>query len=253
MGDIGIKVALTEDGLNSPDELLAFSSSWPTLKMVTIGRYWMGGVYDANGFFKIYEHNLGFVPFVISYQLFSGNINPMYNATGLTYFDNQAIYFAGGGSQGTSGVSGSPIIVFALDIEKPYKAPQVKTMGSAHGLVTSDYGLKIAKEGKTIKSKDMRDFVMHSNTRTPLVHSVNVGVCGADNTVTFYHDLPYNPLFYVFMKRSTSSNKYFSLYSNQITTSGNSIQVYDAPGTQVSVVILKDSFDIEDNIVSINV
>ena len=74
---------------------------------------------------------------------------------------------------------------------------------------TDEYVFKIAKDGKSLDSSDMRDFSLHSETTSPLISSIDYGKMvlgtGGYYVRSFKYNLPYTPLVFVYMKPSLNS------------------------------------------------
>jgi hypothetical protein len=235
------------------DYLNTFNSSFPLLNL------------DSSALHSsTFSHDLGYFPFFFT----------TYNASG----------FVPGGVNQVSGdewsISTSQLVrssgsgnircfISRLDLTNNFSAPHVPG-DTAQGAINPDYEFKIAKEGKSFQSTDMRDFSIHSNTISPLVHrvySATMFASGGDYYATVAHGLPYTPLAFAFIRPSTNSigratNRYYMLPPPVGTTSqyyavdqaisgvgGSGIVTAFADGhfaysaaPQISIVILKDPF-----------
>jgi hypothetical protein len=86
----------------------------------------------------------------------------------------------------------------------------------------SNFGIKVVKQGKSITSTDLRDYILHSRAQSPLILAVktektasaaNVGVGGTDGAVQ-YTSHQSNPVWvYGFVKLSASTYIYAPFYS----------------------------------------
>lgn len=231
---------------NAIDYLQSFNAGWPLLKVDQSSNY-SGAV----------NHNLGYFPFHF-----------MVSTSTPSAVDEF------GGVQGTYGVSttqllrasgsGSPrYYIFRLNLETNFIAP---TFGgdSVPGVSTSDYVFKLSKPGKSSDSSDMRDFSLHSETRSPMVHKVDHGIVtggGSGRTRTVTHNLGYLPTAFAFVKPGAGSSGlgltngmyylvpppvgvsagYYEVSSTQVYVNLDSL--YFSASTEVSVVILKDPFN----------
>jgi hypothetical protein len=227
---LGIKVSLPGNDADSGDVNLAFNSQWPALREVKAGEI-RGSTSET---FTTIPHGQDFVPMMLTWGKDSGYLNmPRQNI----FIDNTNIYWShpGIGSQ----LDETSIMIFDVDIEKPFKAPAIN--------------LRFTKEGKDASSRDLRDYIIHSSARTPLLHEVFVGT----GNVTYAHDLPYSPIFLVFAQTTLlgAPGTPYVLLNNfaGVTTDGKTISVTGlTAGGKVSIVILKDPFNI-DNAVSVTI
>lgn len=222
------------------DYLLSFDSSWTLLK---IG--------DSNTFSGTVTHSLGYPPLHFIAQadgrLDQSAANYAVDATSLAR---------------SSGVGTPRYFIFRLDLTTDFTAPL--TPGSTTQTTQNDgYVFKITKPGKDTNSTDMRDYALHSNTRSPMIHKVDHGVMtntggglGYERTVS--HGLGYTPLAFVFMKPGTNtlgldanrygiveppvgaSSKYYTVDATNVYITADTAAFSAAP--TVSVVVLKDPF-----------
>lgn len=188
MGDYGSKASVP--GFNvqtTADYLLSYSSSWPLLKMDSTGTF-TGTV----------THNLGYPPFFLMATA-SGQVNQ----TSSNYSVSSTVLSRNSGA-------GTPrYYICRLPLDQNYTAPIVPgeiTQTQAN----TDYGIKVSKPGKDVSSADLRDFSLHSSTRSPMVQKVDVGVMsntggglGFERSVS--HGLNYTPLVFVFILPGTNS------------------------------------------------
>lgn len=263
MGDIGIKVSLPgQDVKTAPDSQQLFNSGWPTLpiyKNIFVPAHDTQA--SSNGYFQVYHHGLGFVPAVLPYgntgtggYQASASINRQNIA-----FDNENIYLIP--SKPGTGTTDMGLMIFNLDIEKPYQAPNVNAALSSSIGRSKDFGIKATKENADITSTDLRDFVIHSSTRSPLIHAVVPGQLPAaplpaNTTFSYSYNLPYNPMFFAYMQDPTLSA--YTLVNGYagLATQGNTISItgslVNAGQPRVSIVLLKDPFYIDDNIINLS-
>ncbi len=242
MGDFGAKGSVKGyDVKSAVDYLLQFNSSWPLLK-----------VHDTDVTSGTVTHNLNYFPFHIITTP-TGQVN---QSAGLG--DN----FGVSGTQlvRSSGSGSFRYFIFRLSLEDTFTAPIVPG-GTSAGTIDSDYGYKVAKIGKSINSTDMRDFSLHSSTRSPALHKVDNdtmsntgGGLGYERTVT--HGLTYTPVVFVFIKPSINTlglnvdrycivppptgvaGIYFTVSATSVYVTADSFSFSSAP--TVSVVVLKD-------------
>lgn len=272
-GDIGIKVSQDgKDAQDSGDQDLLFSSSWPNLKIIFNGRIKATTLETVESGVRsgvVMKHNLGFVPFFIVYGIqepsdFGSTSSKDEYRLKMDYpisADKTNIYVSapGGGPAVISLDIG--LIIFDLDIEENYKAPEVNVGTSSSSRGSGDIGIKLSKEGKDTSSKDLRDFIIHSRTRSPMVHEIvneypKPGIGGGSGYAFVYtNDLPYNPMYFLFAQHFVTSTlapkgAYAALYSPfSVVTTGNEIMLENwTANEKVSIVVLKDPFIVDDNI-----
>jgi hypothetical protein len=242
------------DVKSAVDYLNTFNSSFPLLN------------FDSNALRSAtFNHNLGYFPFFfVAYNAsgvlpgavnqFSGNSNEWSIST------SQLVRTTGSGSM--------RCFIARLNLQSNFAAPY--TPGSTtQAAINSDYEFKIAREGKSTDSQDMRDFAIHSNTISPLVHRVyntTMSSSGGNYYATVSHGLPYTPLVFAYIKPSTNSlgrstSRFYMMHPPIGTTDetylvdrsfdgigGNGSVVAYAAGfsysaaPEVSIVILKDPF-----------
>ncbi len=252
MADQGIKLSLPGvDVKDAADYQLIFNSSWPTVKLFKNLR--ITQINDFSTTNKLYKHGLGYVPAVIPFGG-AGGVNTDDTTAEISrqniFVDNQYLYIAGGGSVVRTLTEG--LMILDIDIEKPYKAPIIKEGSSSNIGTSKNYGIKLTQEGKSISSNDLRDYIIHSSARTPLLHAVVPGTLSG-TTFSYSHDLAYSPIFFPFFQNSSTNGKYVLLNGyTGLSTSGNTITIRGVAGNKVSLVILKDPFTIDDNIVEFN-
>lgn len=251
--DYGIKISLP--GVNietASDTQLLFSSSWPSIKIFKNVHIQQVIPAHSTGAIKLYSHNLGFVPAVIPY----GGIAGTNTSNGVadisrqnTSADTSNVYILV--SNNTLPINlDIRISILYLDITTPFKAPTINTGASGISTPDSDLGFKLSKDNKDIKSTDLRDFLIHSSARSPMIHAVVPGTIPASGTFSYTHDLPYNPIFFAFFQ---TSNTYVLIngYAG-LSTSGSTISITAATGSLVSIVILKDPFQITDSLINVS-
>lgn len=244
MGDFGAKGSVPGYDVRSIiDYLQQFNSSWPLLKQQ-----------ESSIFSGTVSHNLGYPPFhfittadgrVEQFAPFSVDANTLTRDAGT----DTPRYF-----------------IFRLPLDQNFTASTVSG-DTTVSTVNDDFGFKVAKPGANIDSDDMRDFSLHSSTRSPMIHMVNNGTMvntggglGYERTVT--HGLGYIPIVFVFIKPSTNiiglpvgrytitrpavgvGSEYFSVSSTSVYITADEGFAYTAP-PDVSVVVLKEPFNKE--------
>ena len=188
----GIKVSqIGYNAETAADQNLLFSSSWPVLKI---------GLTDsvpvpANGTVKV-PHKLGYPPL-----FFSQCIDPTITNTSIqTTVDSTNLYI----TSGASAITQVRYYICRSPLNTNYQAQSVNTTESeATATYDPNFGIKIAKPNKSIHSTDLRDFTVHSGTRSIMVESIISGSInnapqlpgGNFNTIFYKNNLPYSPLF----------------------------------------------------------
>lgn len=280
-------VKLAQPGIDvktAGDEHLVYNSNWPLLKIYKQGS-WSTDNYTLGNNQVIATHDLGYPPF---FMYFVNNNIETWDVTdnavirkedrsefqgsliwtgGLSIDNNQLLYLPGGFS-GHSPWTGPLTIyyyIFALDLSTTYQAPVIKS-GGVIGPRNKQTVFKIAKEGKDISSTNLQDYVIHSNARSPLINNVSPGKTGTAegySTPTFaaYHHLGYTPMFFGFFKNndvfqaqlSAPRGSYSPLYTGtgggyNFVADTDKVYFQDVAGVELSIVILKDPFDIDNTI-----
>lgn len=237
------------------DYLNTFNSSAPLLK-----------VHETNVSSSTVTHNLGYFPlFFIMYP--SGGYVPgavnQFSSTEWSVTTSQLVRSSGTGS--------IRYFIFRQSLEVNFSAPYVDG-GKSPITSSSNYVFKLSKPGTAVNSQDMRDYSLHSNTKSPMIHKVDYGamtlISGSYYRVVA-HGLPYTPTVIVYMKPGTNSlglsaNNY-GMVMPPVGVSGRYFVVdyavsgqggvgyvtvwadpfYFSTPPQISVVILKDPYDRE--------
>lgn len=236
------------------DENLIYSSKWPMLKIAKSGSYQTSEIGTFN---KIADHDLGFIPvfwyfantaignwqnFLSAVDTRSEFMGPI--GDGSIEVDADSLQYQANQFPGVTGPSRLYYYIFALDITKQYDAPIIR-QGDIQGARGSRV-FKIAKPGKDVSSDDLFDFTVHSRARSPLLHSVNPSG-GAVKNFVVQHNLGYVPIFFAYQK--TARGTYKPLYTGQggssnLESNENTITFNDSGGQEITIVVLKDPFNI---------
>lgn len=250
MADFGIKVSQPgKDVQDSGDMDMLFSSAWPTPKILFNGRI------RANIGFSptiIVTHNLGYVPMFLPYVTKNGRNTSIFRE--ILSADDKYIYYNAPGGPGTSGPIDIGLYIFDINIEVPYKAPEIDVGSSSSTGIDTDFGIKMTKKNKDISSSTLKDFILHSSTRSPLIHEVVAAslpdkALPASTTYTHTHSLPYSPMFLAYIQVLSTDGALRYNFANNfagVVASGSTIaltgDLYTAGIPKVSIVILKDPF-----------
>lgn len=161
--DYGLKVSKAGfDALTAQDNDLLFNSSWPSLQVVK--------VVQSTGTTAI-AHGLPYPTFAVIY----GQDPILSFNTAFTPLNTDATYVYP--SIGT-------VVIYNLDIttdvDYPY-SDKPKVLST----YDSNYGIKMAKVGADINSTDLRDYIIHSRTGSPLVLAVKTETTVSPNNPTY--------------------------------------------------------------------
>lgn len=259
-------VKLAQSGFDvktAGDENLIYNSNWPLLKI-----YKQGSVVipDVTQDFIIAEHDLGFPP---AFWYFTDNTINGWKGNLPLVTEERSEFFGPIGGNNSIKINNSKLIftygsgsatgslrlyyyIFALDLTKLFKAPIIK-VGQVGGR-RDNFVFKIAKENKDISSDNLDDFVIHSDTRSPLIHSVTPGIVNETTNIAnerkfeIFHGLGYIPMFFGYSK----SGEYYTLLptgsggSTIFESDENKVLFREgASGREITILILKDPFVVD--------
>lgn len=228
----GAKVSQRGYDVSGKDFKLLYSSSWPLLTILDSGPF----TGKAPGS-TIATHNLGYTPMFLVFHDdtnsngfnngASGQVH-MIDSFHAKYFgmdDNTLVYssFATGNMNGY-------YFIFAVDLETDYTAPNVNT-GTIDDNADSqdkDYGVKVSKDGFDVSNTDLRNFALHSATRSPMVDSVTTGNLASAGTKAVTHDLGYEPFPFVYAKLTSGSAFSPARYQHLTTATDGSVNATTA-------------------------
>lgn len=218
--DFGAKVSLP--GFNvetAADQDLYFSSSWPNLKIdETISQQ----IINLSSSNNSITHNLGYPPFTFVFSHtngFLGNASST-NSTTLTPVSNTYL----------SANPGDNLQVYVCrnPLTMNFLAPNVQLATTQQGTNHQDWGMKFSKPSKDVSSTDLRDFTIHSGTKSLQVHQViyqplaqyndiNLGLPNFPNNlgIKYITDLPYDPVFFAFY--SSDNQNFIPLFATAQT------------------------------------
>lgn len=246
------------DVFTAGDENLIYSSQWPLLPIYKQGSFVIPDVTQRT---TIINHNLGFVP---AFWFFTNTTVEAWSGGfgGVLQDDSRSEFFGptGGGHIGINEntlqfvptaftETGSLRIyyyIFTIDITKLFIAPITNV-----GAISSGGGnrvFKLAKPTKDVSSDSLKDYVIHSDCRSPLIHSVIPGI----GNLVATHNLGYNPMFFAYIQDYSNTEPGF--YEMAFSGSGGSDVLvsdfntvsYRTAGVglsrNISIVTLKDPF-----------
>lgn len=203
MTGFGAKVSLPGFPVETAaDSNLYFSSSWPFLKIDTN----LSGtlILTGNASKDLITHNLGYPPFIMVWSHANG-FWPYY----IGQINSNTIVFSGGSVSANIGDT-IRYYVFRNPLNQNFQAPNIQLASTQQGTNKQDFGLKFAKPGKNTNSTDLRDYTIHSGTKSLQVHQViyqplaqftdnQWGLPNSTNVgLKYLTDLPYRPVYFAF-------------------------------------------------------
>lgn len=165
---VGIKISSPGwDSRTCPDYELIFNSSWPALpiafdRTVTVSYNGFGQPTPAT-----VDHNLGFVPLTMGWG-FSDTSMTLALGRFFPAVSKTTIYLQSGPAGITTAVN---LKCYNIDITHEQNYVYTQAL-NAQLPYDPTYGIKVNKEGKSINSSDMRDFILHSRTASPQVLAI---------------------------------------------------------------------------------
>lgn len=210
--DFGVKVS--EPGFNvetAADQNLYFSSSWPTLKIDDALSDTM--TLQGSPSLDIITHNLNYPPFTMVWSHANGFYPYYINSINST-------------TVSINGTAGDVIryYIFRNPLNINFLAPNISLAQTQQGTNHQDFGIKFTKPGKETTSTDLRDYTIHSGTKSLQVHQViyqalgqfsdtNIGVPDFPSSMglKYITDLPYNPVYFAFY--SSDNQNFMPLFA----------------------------------------
>lgn len=251
--NFGIKVSQRGyDVRTTGDSNLLFSSSWPLLKIHK------EGVFDtttgaAGTSAIITEHSLDYYPafliFVDDNVEGGSSIHTTDRFTAGAAVDEKYLKVIDPLNLGAQNLKGY-YYIFQVDLEEKFEAPTIRTGGVAGG-ASDNYGFKATKGD--IESGQLKDHVLDSSTRSPMVHQVTPGVTdnesGGIYTNTVFHTLPYQPMYMAYVKGDLGyeMNAGSDALGFTLTIGQQSIVVSSfLDKTEFSLLLFKDPLEVGD-------
>lgn len=227
MADWGIKVAKPGyDATTTADVNLLFSSSWPSLQITL----------DTVATSTSVPHGLSFPPLAFCYS--SKDLSD-------PYASERRI--ASVDSTNVTAVVGERVVVYNLDISKNIEYPDIAG-NSTISPTSSDYGIRIVKDGRNIESTDMRDYILHTRCQSPMVKAVVTEESAVSNVITYEWDDSSLTWLYGLVKNTSGVYRAIRYGGGaypqfNFTTSSVSFTIVPAAGDMgASIVILRDPF-----------
>ena len=245
-----MEVKVSQNGYDADtcaDNQLVFSSEWPLLKIAFTGEV---TIQDPTVDNDIFTHNLNYYPaFMCFYGVTTDtsgnrNTNNSISIIDLNMFTivttNKLIWIAQPYMTGPIRVR---YYIYHQDLLKEKEYPIIKSSSTSSKLF-NDYKLKVSKDGKDINSTDPRDFSIHSDYRSPMIHKTGFGEGGGleGTDITITHNLGYEPFFLIYIDGGsdsfTISPNYDSLF---VVATKTTIRIASYPGLyRYAYIIFKD-------------
>lgn len=206
VSDVGFKVskpgynALTTAGQN-----LLFSSGWPSLPIAFDTT--IPNPLSVSTSFLAIPHGLNFPPFTMGWYYGTdpnGQTGTSSRFSMMADKDNIYLY---GNQQNHAPFTATKLKIraYQLDLSKDINY-QLALGDTIQQPYDPDYGVKVVKSGKSIDSKDMRDFAVHSRCQSPLILAVktqDTSNPGNPSVVQYTSKLAYPVWVYGFIKAGT--------------------------------------------------
>lgn len=193
MSGFGVKVSLPGYSVETAaDSDLYFSSDWPIMKIDES----LSSTYSlAEGVNSLtFTHNLGYPPFTMVFSNSLGYLGPAGSVNSTT------------GTLTTGNADVGHYYVFRNPLNQNFQAPQLNLSEPPVGTTNEDFGIKFSKPGRDASSTDLRDFTIHSGTRSLMVYATvyqpitaltDQGFT-AEYGLDYTNTLPYDPVFFAF-------------------------------------------------------
>lgn len=168
--DVGFKLSKpTYDIKDASSQNQIFNSSWPSLQVA----FETNSTYGASN--KV-AHGLGFPPFAFAFAYGtdpSGIVKAVRRY--IPTVDSTYIYldFSYVGSDGfITSSTNINIKAFNIDLSVDIDYPLLNFSNPSQTVYDNDFGIKLAKDGKSVNSTDLKDFILHSRCQTDLIMAV---------------------------------------------------------------------------------
>lgn len=244
----GIKVSQPGiDVTQAADYQMAFSSKWPTLKVLKKSAF---TIEDTSVSQTIVEHGLGYPPafmIVVNTNGLARIAAPGNDELGDSFaVDSDNLTF----TAQSSGFYTGYYYIFQYNLTTNYQAP-VLTIGTSALSAGSQttFGILTSVNGQDASPNNILGLGMDSQARSPLVHlsvSGNLTSNGTDYSLVAKHGLTYTPWFlaYIGNQSDGSYTAFFGGNANQIlATTPSNIEIHSTLSTKKgAILIFKDPF-----------
>lgn len=258
-GDVGIRISKPfYDATTAADSDLIFSSAWPGLPVAfeTIqSTTWSSPApfyqrqLDSN---ISVAHGLNITPFTQAWYTIDGGTTyrwyPMASSNATSAIIDSLPMEP---LTAASGTLTFKIVCYNIDMTRDVDYAY-SAASSATKTYDPDYGIRLAKDGESINSTDMRDFILHSRCQSPLILSVKTEetkvyneVAGTPvNVVQFTTDYGYRAWVFGAIKNSASkygqAPLYGQAYPRTFTDGYTSYLQYTGTDIGATLVVLRD-------------
>jgi hypothetical protein len=240
----GIKISAPFYDVNTAGDInMIFSSSFPTIAVGFQKTFTLA----AADYQRPIAHGLPFPPLAMLYRADSGKgRQSLLDAPDV---DGTNVYVTQWDFPGTSRLV--HLVCYAIDLSKTVDYPFIQQPQGQQSTYDPNYGIKLAKEGFDVSDKDLRNFIIHSRTRSPLVLHQQA-VADNVNSVTLRYTNPggYQPWVFgyggaligstpVYTPAFVMSQAYPRLFIDP-TTGEMSVSNNPGQGGLASLVVLRD-------------
>lgn len=181
---------ISQDGYNvdtCSDDQLLFSSEWPTLQILYEGEF--TGPTSITGTTLIFAHNLGYFPAFMVIDKDTGGILLME-----AYITRSNLMW-GGGNYANKNLH---FYIFNWNLETNYLST-IKNINQQIRMDNDEYIISISENGADAISGELKNLVINSSGRTPMIHQSGFGTHPAAGYATISHNLGYIPMFLVYV------------------------------------------------------
>ena len=234
--DFGIKIARAGyNALTAPDYGLLFNSSWPSLQIAK------EFTYNIDNWPSELTHNLGFPPMIIGWATYNNVCYGRIWGSDLGG-DNTNIYF-----DTTAYDVGTTITVrvFNVNISAEAKYPNPSRL-AIQGKYDPNYGFKIAKQGKSVNSTHLNDFILHTKGQSPALLNVYTSAANSSNYINtgdgynFNYKISTSYLPWHNGWISTDNSSWYGMPPTFFTYNNNTLTLEYATKEYLSMVIMRD-------------
>ena len=222
------------NSLTAPDYELVFNSDWPSLQIAFETTFTLNP-----GQSKTINHNLGFIPLVMTWVTIAGTNYGRVAGGGATVTDSQLLFY-------NASVASYTLTArcFNIDITKEaqYPLPISAATASPPDLTS---GIKIVKQNPTrnIRSTNLNDFILNSQAQSPAILTVATTAGkyfnSSNNTINIPLQTSYVPFFTGAIQTGNNPTTYQFYSVNAVQLNGNTLSV-NTQGQTTSFIILRD-------------
>lgn len=235
------------------DYEVAFTSEWQVVKVVTSRLQTTKMYTDASSNLTtthFYRHDLGYTPMFFPYSYTASTRSFEFFRTIMTADNNWIHWYLPGGSPPASSNFDITIglQVFAVNLRQPFDSNTSNPTPLTSGASGRNYGMQLVADGKDVGSSLKDQFTIDTGARSPQIHAVSYGDTDGSGKYYYTHDLPYQPMYFVYAEDPSWPGQ-LQIANNfaGISVKGNTI-IYSGTAYQsISIVVLKEPFDVSEN------